>query len=88
MAEEDLDGAFEGAQTVGRGNCSITAPSVPPKTIIAAVGWRIWPRLPPSINSPATMAAIAMRTPMTLLLSIGIYLSVVFIGGGRFRVCW
>ena len=36
-----------------------TAPSVPPKTIRAAVGCSTCPRLPPSISNPATMPAMA-----------------------------
>src|SRR5579859_389024 len=56
--------------TVPSGYCSSTAPSVPPKTIIAAVGCTICPRLPPSSNSPATIPATASRTPPKLALSI------------------
>ena len=52
-------GCRNAATTVGSGNCSSTAPMVPPKTIRAAVGCRIWPRLPPSISRPATMPAMA-----------------------------
>jgi hypothetical protein len=33
--------------------------------------------LPPSINNPARMAAIAVMIPMTLLLSIDVYVSIV-----------
>ena len=58
------------ASTVGSGNCSSTAPMVPPKTIRAAVGCRIWPRLPPSMSRPATMPAMARMTPPMLALSM------------------
>src|SRR5579863_5452893 len=52
--------------TVPMGNCSNTAPKVPPKTMRAAVGCRIWPRLPPSISNPAMMPATASSTPPML----------------------
>src|SRR5579863_2730718 len=58
------------AVTVVSGNWSNTAPIVPPNTMSAAVGCRIWPRLPPSISSPATMPAMARSTPPTLALSM------------------
>src|SRR6185437_7110404 len=52
--------------TTSRGNCSMIAPRVPPKTIRAAVGWRIWARLPPSIISPVTMPPMATSNPIEL----------------------
>src|SRR5471032_1422038 len=55
--------------TTLRGNWIKMAPRVPPKTIIAAVGCTIWPRLPPSSNSPATMPPIASRIPAIVPLS-------------------
>src|ERR1700676_107097 len=58
------------ATTVESGNCSNTAPRVPPNTISAAVGCRSWPMLPPSIRSPAMMPAMARVTPAILDLSI------------------
>ncbi len=58
------------ATTVVSGNCSITAPSVPPNTMSAAVGCRIWPTLPPSISNPATIPAMARNAPPMLALSM------------------
>src|SRR5271157_3479792 len=55
--------------TTGSGNCSITAPRVPPKTIIAAVGCKICEILPPSSNSPAMTPPTPTIKPATLLLS-------------------
>src|SRR5208283_697038 len=57
------------APTTGSGNWSITAPRVPPKTIIAAVGCRICEILPPSSRSPATTPPTPMANPAKLLLS-------------------
>src|SRR5579863_9629523 len=56
--------------TVVSGNCNSTAPIVPPKTISAAVGCRIWPTFPPSIINPAIMPSMAKNAPPTLALSI------------------
>src|ERR1039458_6104127 len=58
------------ATTVVSGNWRSTAPRVPPKTIRAAVGCRIWPRLPPSMSNPAIMPATARKTPPILALSM------------------
>src|SRR5271167_5038204 len=55
--------------TTGNGNCSITAPSVPPKTIMAAVGCRICEILPPSSSRPATTPPTPTASPAKLLLS-------------------
>src|SRR5271166_2727495 len=55
--------------TTGIGNCSITAPSVPPNTIIAAVGCRTCEILPPSSNRPATTPPTPTASPAKLLLS-------------------
>ena len=69
-AEKMCPRLLKAASTVGSGNCSSTAPMVPPKTIMAAVGCRIWPRFPPSISNPAMMPARARMTPPTLPLSM------------------
>src|ERR1035438_8965711 len=59
------------ASTTSSGKEIITAPSVPPNTIKAAVGCRIWRTLPPSSNKPPARAPMAKIKPVTLLLSIG-----------------
>src|SRR5580704_7236240 len=63
--------------TTGSGNWSMTAPSVPPKTIMAAVGCTIWPRFPPSSRRPARIPPNARMIPprldlSTLSLSLGL----------------
>src|SRR5260370_5352888 len=45
------------------------APSVPPKTIKAAVGWITWPRFPPSSIKPNRMPPIASTRPPRVALS-------------------
>ena len=40
--EKDMGQRRTAPNTTGRGNCNITAPNVPPKTIMAAVGCKIW----------------------------------------------
>jgi hypothetical protein len=52
------------------GNCSITAPIVPPSTIIIAVGCVTWAMLPPSIIKPPRIPMIASRMPPTLAMSM------------------
>src|SRR5271169_6906560 len=51
------------------GNCSITAPRVPPRTMSAAVGWMICMIFPPSRVRPRIIPPAAMNTPAKLLLS-------------------
>ena len=48
----------------------MTAPTVPPKTIMAAVGWVIWAMLPPSIIMPARMPMMASAIPPMLAISM------------------
>src|SRR5277367_1646570 len=55
--------------TMDSGNCSITAPRVPPKTMSAAVGWMICMIFPPSRVRPRIIPPAAMSTPAQLLLS-------------------
>src|SRR5882762_7647614 len=57
------------AKTTFNGNCSSTAPNVPPKTIIAAVGCTICAILPPSKNNPNKIPPSARNSPPKLLLS-------------------
>ena len=70
LVEKHRAQASEGRSTTGRGNWIITAPSVPPKTIMAAVGCMICATLPPSSVSPSRMPPIATTTPPKLLLSM------------------
>src|ERR1700733_3734779 len=69
------------AKTVASGNWSITAPRVPPKTIMAAVGWSTWLRCPPSRSRPARMPASARKIPPRLPASIELFLGVGGEGG-------
>jgi hypothetical protein len=55
---------------------------VPPKTIIAAVGCRIWEILPPSSSNPPMIPISPSSTPLTLPLSTPAILRL----GGRRRV--
>src|SRR5579875_1545467 len=57
------------AITTGSGKATSTAPNVPPRTIIAAVGCRIWPIFPPSSVMPPIIPASATMTPAQLPLS-------------------
>src|SRR6266700_1878420 len=47
----------------------MSAPMVPPNTIMAAVGWMTWAIFPPSIISPARIPATARMIPPIVLLS-------------------
>src|SRR5579872_339490 len=55
--------------TTESGNWTNTAPAVPPKTIIAAVGCSIWEMVPPSSSKPPMMPTKPNSTPPTLALS-------------------
>ncbi len=57
------------APTTGIGYCSSTAPRVPPKTMMAAVGCSTCASLPPSSSSPATIPPRPISNPAKLLLS-------------------
>src|SRR5580658_9215791 len=47
----------------------MTAPIVPPSTIMAAVGCRIWAIFPPSSSKPARIPPTARNIPTIVLLS-------------------
>src|SRR5579883_3156979 len=57
------------SSTTDKGNWIRMAPRVPPKTIMAAVGCRIGPKLPPSSSRPARIPPAAMTTPPRVALS-------------------
>jgi hypothetical protein len=54
---------------LGRGDVSMTAPRVPPSTIIAAVTWVTSETLPPSITNPPIIPPTATRIPRILAMS-------------------
>ena len=60
------------ARKMFMGNWSMTAPTVPPMTIMAAVGWVIWAMLPPSTIMPARMPMRARAMPPMLAMSMGL----------------
>src|ERR1700689_5232687 len=69
----------------------MTAPSVPPNTIRAGVGWTIWAIFPPSINNPARIPPTARNMPAIVLLSTSVsfrmreHISIRLRTGGRHR---
>ncbi len=71
----------------GRGNWMSTAPMVPPNTIMAAVGCKICPRLPPSSNKPARIPPTASSTPpnvaLSKLLPLLVFAGFFLVGQGR-----
>src|ERR1700735_4739852 len=64
--------ALMAARKMFIGNWSMTAPRVPPTTIMAAVGWVIWAMLPPSTIMPARMPTIARGMPPMLAISMSV----------------
>ena len=52
------------------GKATMTAPMVPPKTIMAAVSWRMEPTWPPSSRCPTRIMATAKMMPPMLVMSI------------------
>src|SRR3954452_12546306 len=73
-SKNTLANRLNAARNTGNGNWMSTAPTVPPKTIIAAVGCTICPRLPPSSNNPSTMPPMATSNPVNVALSTGLFL--------------
>src|SRR5579884_3722473 len=68
-SKNTCDNRLKLAKTTGIGKAINTAPKVPPRTIIAAVGWRICPIFPPSSVMPPIIPASATTIPAQLPLS-------------------